>query len=97
MATDVPLLERASRPMAPVPGVAVDAPNTRDPSLLTTDKPLEYVDIFVEDFESLGQEPNTRRICKRFTPLNRPCLLAIEGWRLPTPLQSSLPKEAVQR
>jgi hypothetical protein len=64
MAADVPLPERPSQSLAPTPGIAVDVPNTRDPSLPTTGKPLEYVDIFVDDFISLGQAPNTRRIRK---------------------------------
>ena len=61
---DVPLSERASQPMAMAPVMAVVVPNNRDHSLPTTDKPLKYVDIFVDDFVSMGQEPNTRRIRK---------------------------------
>ena len=59
MEAEVPLPERDSRSLAPEPGVAVRAPRTRDPLLPTTGKPLEYVDIFVDDFVSLGQAYNT--------------------------------------
>ena len=42
--------------------VAVPVPSTRDPSLPTTGSPLQYVDIFVDDFVSLAQAPYLRRV-----------------------------------
>ena len=41
---------------------AVSVPLTRDPSLPSTGTPVQYVDIFVDDFISLAQEPNLRRV-----------------------------------
>jgi hypothetical protein len=64
MAADVPLPVHAAQSLAPAAGVAVEIPTSRDPSLPTTGKPLEYVDVFVDDFVSLGQSPNTRRVRK---------------------------------
>jgi hypothetical protein len=43
-------------------GAAVEIPDSRDPSLPTTGDPLEYVDIFVDDFISLAQQPNICRV-----------------------------------
>ena len=43
---------------------AVSVPLTRDPSLPSTGTPVQYVDIFVDDFISLAQEPNLRRVRK---------------------------------
>ena len=64
MAAEVQVPERATPLSSPTHGVAVEVPTARDPSLPTTGKPLEYVDIFVDDFVSLGQAPNTRRVRK---------------------------------
>ena len=58
MAADVPLPVHTAQSLAPTSGVAVNPP------LPTTGKPLEFVDIFVDDFVSLGQSPNTRRVRK---------------------------------
>jgi hypothetical protein len=44
------------------PAKAVEVPTVRDPSLPTTNPPLQYVDIFVDDFISLGQRPFLRRV-----------------------------------
>jgi hypothetical protein len=41
---------------------AVALPGARDPSLPTTGDPLQYVSIFVNDFISLAQELNLRRV-----------------------------------
>ena len=43
-------------------GAAVQIPDTRDPSLPTAGDSLEYVDIFVDDFISLAQQPTLRRV-----------------------------------
>ena len=68
---DHPLDEMAATvdvPPRPVPpptsssDAAVGVPAARDPSLPSTGRPLEYVDIFVDDFVSLGQAPTTRRV-----------------------------------
>ena len=42
--------------------VAVGVPVDRDPSLPTDTKPLQYNDIFVDDFISLAQKPFLRRV-----------------------------------
>ena len=42
--------------------VSVPVPTTRDPCLPTDTPPLQYVDIFVDDFMSLAQEPFLRRV-----------------------------------
>jgi hypothetical protein len=62
MAAAVPMPPRDQPSEAPMSKVAVNVPKCRDPSLPTTGEPLEYVDIFVDDFVSLGQVPNTRRV-----------------------------------
>ncbi|KAL7526950.1 hypothetical protein ACHAXR_005745 [Thalassiosira sp. AJA248-18] len=51
-------------PDAPVgPGLSsVPLPDSRDPCLPTTTDPLQYVDIFVDDFVSLAQRPFLRRV-----------------------------------
>ena len=41
---------------------AVETPTSRDPSLPTTGPPLQYVDIFVDDFIGLAQDPKARRV-----------------------------------
>ena len=64
MADEVPMPEYTNQSLAPAPGVAVNVPNTRNPSLPSTGKPLEYVGISVDDFVSLGQAPNTRPVNK---------------------------------
>ena len=64
MAAKVPLTNWDRRSLDPVPGVAAQVPCTCDPSLPTMGTPLEYVDIFVDNFVSLGQAANTPRICK---------------------------------
>ena len=64
MAADVPLPVRTAQSLTPASEVAVEITTSRDPSLPTTGKPLEYVDIFVDDFVSLGQSPKTRRVRK---------------------------------
>ena len=50
------------RPLAPPPHVAVAITSSRDPSLPTTRNPLEYVEIFVDDFISLAQDPQLQRV-----------------------------------
>jgi hypothetical protein len=64
LAAEVSLPPSLSRSLTSAADVAVAVPNTRDPSLPISGKPLEYVDIFVDDFVSLGQDPNTRRVRK---------------------------------
>jgi hypothetical protein len=64
MAVDVPVPERPIQSLTPARDMAVDVPNTRNPTLPTTGKPFEYVNIFVDDFVLLGQAPNTWRIHK---------------------------------
>ncbi len=61
MAANVLLPIHLAQALAPAPGEAVDIPISRDPFLPTTGKPLKYADIFVNNFVSLGQFPNTRR------------------------------------
>ena len=44
---------------------SVEAPNSRDPCLPTQDRPLGYVDIFVDDFLTLAQgKLNRKRVRK---------------------------------
>ena len=63
MAADVILPDRPASPTSPVDtGIAVPVPSTRDPCLPTTGSPLQYVDIFVDDFVSLAQAPYLRRV-----------------------------------
>ena len=64
LAAEVSLPPSLSRSLTSAADVAVAVPNTRDPSLPISGKPLEYVNIFVDDFVSLGQEPNIRRVRK---------------------------------
>jgi hypothetical protein len=49
-------------PREKVPGVAVSIPSHRDPSLPYTAKPLQYTDIFVDDFIPLAQHPFSQRV-----------------------------------
>ena len=49
---------------ASTPVKSVEVPSVRDPSLPTNAPPLQYIDIFVDDFISLGQAPFLRRVRK---------------------------------
>ena len=64
MAAEAPISERP--PPLPRPlsnqAPAVPVPAMRDPSLPTEGPPLQYVDIFVDDFVSLAQDPNLQRV-----------------------------------
>ena len=53
-----------ARPPDPPPSshIAVDVPIERDPSLPRDGPPLQYTDIFVDDFISLAQPPFLRRV-----------------------------------
>jgi len=53
-----------TRPPTPplASSIAVDVPVARDPSLPTEGPPLQYNDIFVDDFISLAQRPFLRRV-----------------------------------
>ena len=54
---------RTGSPTAwPTTAAAVALPVERDPSLPTDTRPLQYADIFVDDFVSLGQRPFLRRV-----------------------------------
>ena len=66
-ATKVVLPPKTMRLLALLPHIAVAIPLCRDPYLPTTGKPLEYVNIFVDDFISLAQDPKLR--CVRQTLL----------------------------
>ena len=46
------------------PSTSVAVPAKRDPCLPTTGPPVQYVDIFVDDFVGLGQRPTARRVRK---------------------------------
>ena len=59
MAAEVPLPKRASEYLAPAPGMSVQSPITCNQPLPTIGKPLEYVNIFVDNFVLLGKTPNT--------------------------------------
>jgi hypothetical protein len=64
IAESVPVEASPSRP-APNASSAVPIPNARDPSLQhSTKAPLQYVDIFVDDFISAAQRPFLRRVRK---------------------------------
>ena len=62
MAAEVVLLPHANIPPAPPASVAVDVPASRDPCLPCTGKPLQYVDVFVDDFIGLAQDPHLPRV-----------------------------------
>ena len=53
-----------SPPAAKLPGTSVAVQSKRDPSLPTTGPPVQYVDIFVDDFVGLGQQPTSRGVRK---------------------------------
>ena len=46
------------------PSTSAAVPAKRDPCLPTTGPPVQYVDIFVDDFVGLGQQPTARRVRK---------------------------------
>ena len=54
----------AAENTAMLPGTSVAVPSKRDPSLPTTGPPVQYVDIFVDDFVGLGQQPTACRVRK---------------------------------
>ena len=62
MTAEVVLSPRADTPPAPPASVAVDVPASRDPCLPCTGKPLQYVDVFVDDFIGLAQDPHLPRV-----------------------------------
>ena len=49
-------------PDATDPLLSVPLPTTRDPSLPSNPRPLQYVDVFVDDFCSFAQKPFLRRV-----------------------------------
>lgn len=59
--TVAPARTRDPTPWPSTP-VSVALPVERDPSLPTTTRPLQYNDIFVDDFVSLAQRPFLRRV-----------------------------------
>ena len=62
MATTVMLLTTGVPTQEKISCAAGESPDTRDLSLPTTGEPLQYVDIFVDNFISLAQVPNLRRV-----------------------------------
>lgn len=58
------ILPNQERPntFSPNATIAVPVPETRDPCLPFDGFPLQYVDIFVDDFISLAQKPFLRRV-----------------------------------
>ena len=96
MAATVPLPKPSVPTGDGVSGTALQFPDLRDPSLPTTGDPLEYVDIFLDDFISLAQQPTLRRVRRTLLHTIDHVFSAIECRGLSLQERARLPEEVTQ-